>query len=334
MRRSADLVAAVEYAVRAPSVHNTQPWRWRITDDAVELHADWGRHLVATDPLRRDLMLSCGAALHHLRVALAAQVVAVRVDRLPDPDDSGHLATVTVVGAAADPPADPPADLTLLPAITRRRTDRRRMSDHPVPPAQLQVLVEQARAEGALLVPVTGTAMRDRLDAALVEAAQRQEPTPGYRAELEVWTRRYAGARDGLPPANLVSPVVGTVAPAPLRRFPHGRLAPPHQQPGCGPTGDAAALLVVVTDGDEQLDRLRAGEATSAALLAATRLGLATTPLSQGIEVDATRRMIARDVLHVPEHPQLVLRIGRPAPDAGELPATPRRDLHAVLIRT
>ena len=77
---------------------------------------------------------------------------------------------------------------------------------------------------------------------------------------------------------------------------------------------------------------MRAGEATSAVLLAATRLGLATTPLSQGIEVDATRNAIRRDVLHVPEHPQLVVRVGWPATNAGPLPETPRRPLRAVLL--
>jgi hypothetical protein len=74
--RPADLVAllspAVEQALRAPSVHNTQPRRWRITPSGIELHADGDRHLAATDPDRRDLVLSCGAALHHLQVALAA----------------------------------------------------------------------------------------------------------------------------------------------------------------------------------------------------------------------------------------------------------------------
>ena len=117
MNRPHPLVTAVEHALRAPSVHNTQPWRWRITDHAVQLHADWNRHLVATDPGRRDLVLSCGAALHHLLVALAAQGVPVQVDRLPDPEDSGHLATVAV-GHGAGPAADadavpghpPPAD--------------------------------------------------------------------------------------------------------------------------------------------------------------------------------------------------------------------------------
>ncbi len=91
-------------------------------------------------------------------------------------------------------------------------------------------------------------------------------------------------------------------------------------------------MLVITTPGDDVPDRLRAGEATSAVLLAATRLGLATTPLSQGVEIDATRRAIQQDVLHVPEHPQLLIRIGWPATAAEELPVTPRRDLRSVLL--
>ena len=111
-----DLVTAVEHALRAPSVHNTQPWKWRITGDTVQLHADWNRHLVATDPDRRDLVVSCGAALHHLLVALAAQGLEAEVDRIPDPDDAGHLVTVTV-----RPGTGPVAD-----AVLRRGDPRRR----------------------------------------------------------------------------------------------------------------------------------------------------------------------------------------------------------------
>ena len=78
---------ATERALRAPSVHNSQPWQWRISDGVVELHADPDRHLVGTDPDRRDLVISCGAALHHLRVAALASGLLPAVSRLPDPGD-------------------------------------------------------------------------------------------------------------------------------------------------------------------------------------------------------------------------------------------------------
>jgi nitroreductase len=327
MNRTTRLITAVEHALRAPSVHNTQPWRWRIADDTIELHADWNRHLVATDPGRRDLVISCGAALHHLLVALAAQGVEVRVERLPDPENSGHLATVVV-----QPDAGHPGDATLFRYISRRRTDRRRMSQRPVPAAHLRDLSERAERAGTMLVPVTGPDMRDRLTSALTEGAHRQEYSPGYATELELWTRRYPAARDGIPTTSIAPLPIGGEAAAPLRRFPHGQLPQPRFFPGEGSDDDAAELLVIATSGDDVLDRLRAGEATSAVLLAATGLGLATTPLSQGFEIDATRRAIQTTVLHVPEHPQLLLRIGWPAPTATELAPTPRRDLRSVLL--
>jgi nitroreductase len=327
MIQTTDLGIAVEHALRAPSVHNTQPWRWRIRPEAVELHADWNRHLHATDPDRRDLVLSCGAALHHLQVASSARGLAVDVDRLPDSENFGHLATVGIRQGPADP-----AYAALFPAIHRRRTDRRRMSHRPVPTSHLRALVEQARRAGALLVPVTGALMRQRFTAALIGAAHRQEFTPGYVAELQLWTRRYAGARDGVSAATVAPPPAGLTGESPLRRFPHGQLSHPQQLPGHGSADDAAELLVIATAGDDPLDWLRAGEATSAVLLAATQMGLATTPLSQAVEVGMSRRELQQKVLHIPEHPQLIIRVGWPASGAVELPVTLRRDMSSVLL--
>jgi nitroreductase len=327
MSQPAGLVEAVERALRAPSVHNTQPWLWRIGSGVVELHADWTRHLPATDPDRRDVLLSCGAALHHLQVALAARGIAVHVNRLPDPENSAHLATVVVRPGAGDA-----RDAALSPGIERRRTDRRRMSHRVVPSSHLKTVAEQASRAGAILLPVTGQALRQRLTTALAQAAHTQAQTPGYAAELQLWTRRHAGGRDGIPLGNLPSPPVGLIEPSPLRHFPPGRLSQPSQLPGHGSADDAAEFLVLATHRDEPLDRLRAGEALSAVLLAATELGLATTPLSQALEVEATRKALQHQVLHVPEHPQLLIRIGWPATAAAELPPTPRRDLRSVLL--
>ena len=73
--------SALQLAARAPSVHNTQPWKWRVGDSSVELLADEARRLRATDQDGRDLMLSCGAALHHLRVATSEAGPAMRAAR-------------------------------------------------------------------------------------------------------------------------------------------------------------------------------------------------------------------------------------------------------------
>ena len=219
------LAEAVEDALRAPSVHNTQPWKWRVGGDAIELHADWDRHLTVTDPDRRDLVISCGAALHHLQVVLAARSIAADVRRLPDPEDRGHLATVVV--RDQDVPADEALENTtgaaLFPAIAQRRTDRRRMSHRPVPLDCVRVLAEHAARSGALLVSVTNPAERGRLLALLVDAAHEQFSEPGYAAELRMWTTRLPGSHDGVPAANVAAPrsapsahrrCAGTPAPA------------------------------------------------------------------------------------------------------------------------
>ena len=119
---------ALQLAVRAPSVHNTQPWGWRVEGRNVHLYADPARQVPATDPLGRDLVISCGAALHHLLVALAASGWAGRVHRLPDPHRPDHLATVELT-----PHIPPSAETELATAIPHRRTDRRRSPHGPCP---------------------------------------------------------------------------------------------------------------------------------------------------------------------------------------------------------
>lgn len=319
------LGAAVTDALRAPSVHNTQPWRWRLGAGTVELNADWTRHLTATDPDRRDLLISCGAALQHLRVALAARGLACEVTHFPDPDRSGLLAGVQTRPGTVDD------DLAaLLPAVHRRRTDRRRFDRRPPAVEDLGLLAQQATGPGLVILPVTGGALH-RLGAVLDAAARQQAAAPGYAAELRHWTHRYAGAHDGIARASLPAQAPAQAGTVPLRTFGRGLLPQPWWGPGEGVAPDGAAALVVATAGDEPVDALRAGEAAGAVLLAATAAGLATTPLSQGLEVEASRRRVRVDVLGVPEHPQLVIRIGRPAPGAPELPPSPRRPLESVL---
>ena len=137
---------AIELALRAPSIHNSQPWRWEISEHAVELYADATRWLPATDADGRDLVVSCGAALHHLRVALAAAGLHTTVARLPDSDQDDHLAAVDLQpGDVAD------TELALASRITQRRSDRRPFSDWPVPEDFVQRLERAASEQGAIL---------------------------------------------------------------------------------------------------------------------------------------------------------------------------------------
>ena len=126
-------------ASRAPSVHNTQPWRWRLDAASVRLYSDESRQLPNTDPDGRDLILSCGAALHHCVVALAAVGWRSKVTRLPNPTDPRHLATIELSPHPADS-----VDIALAAAIPRRRTDRRYYSCWPVPVGDVALMAARA----------------------------------------------------------------------------------------------------------------------------------------------------------------------------------------------
>ena len=208
--------AVIALANRAPSVHNSQPWRWRIGTSSIDLFADPGRALTATDPEGRDLPLSCGAALHHLRVALLAAGLGTTVHRLPDPAQPTHLATVEI-----HPGRPSPEDLALARAIENRRSDRRVFSSWPVPPEMLTVLVERAAGEGALLRVLDRESDRSAVARLIEHAAVEQALSPDMAQETAEWTGRARGVREGVPAANIPAEPGGTV---PVRQFARGDL--------------------------------------------------------------------------------------------------------------
>ncbi|NUS42694.1 MAG: NAD(P)H nitroreductase [Mycobacteriaceae bacterium] len=309
--------AALTLAVRAPSIHNTQPWRWRVGDQSVHLYADTARQLSAADPDQRELLLSCGAALHHARVAFAALGWASLVHRLPNPAEPDHLAAIELV--THRPTA---SEVALSAAIPRRRTDRRRYGDWPLPAGHMQLLIERAAGYGSVLRRIEPGPAHARLSWALHAAAQAHLNSPAYRSELAAWSGRHA-ATDGVPARNATFGRAGDEFPA--RHF----SAPVLRDPGRGP--DGAALLALGTASDDRLSRLRAGEALSATLLTAANIGLASCLITEPLEMPDIRAAVRRDVLGDGAFPMAVLRIGWAPAGAGPIPSTPRRPLRDVL---
>src|SRR3569833_3026730 len=106
-RRGRSLTRAAVAALGAPSLFNTQPWRWRIGGEAAHLRVDRLVQVRSIDPDGRLLILSCGVALHHALTALVALGSRAAVDYLPDPADPDLLATVRITDEDVTPP--PPA---------------------------------------------------------------------------------------------------------------------------------------------------------------------------------------------------------------------------------
>jgi nitroreductase len=312
--------AAIAAANRAPSLHNAQPWRWRIGESSIHLLADPGRALPATDPSGRDLRISCGAALHHLRVALQAIGFDAHVHRLPDPAVPDHLAAVEPISRT---PTDD--DLALAAAIDRRRSDRRMFSTWPVDAGLLEELRQLAACEGAALRILDGDDERRAVARLVEQAAVEQAGSAELAQETATWTGRSRVAREGVPAAAVPADPQGVV---PVRQFAAGEL----DQIELGrEESDGTVLTLLATTGDNPIDQLRAGEALSAVLLTAARIGLATDPISQPLEVPGTRAQLRASCLKDELEPQIIVRLGWAPISAPPLPVTRRRPVDETI---
>lgn len=308
---------AMLLAARAPSVHNSQPWRWRVGASTLDLFANPSLQLRNIDPDGRDLMLSCGSALQHCVVALAALGWQAKVHRLPDPADSAHLATIELY------PREPEqVDVALAAAIPRRRTDRRHYSDWPVAPADIGLMVARAARFGVMLRQIDAL---DKLNGVVAQAVFEHATNYDYLSELTSWSGRH-GSVAGVPAHN--TPPSDASAPIPARLFANPQLAQP---PNISPADDRAVMLALGTETDDRLARLRAGEATSVVLLTATSLGLASCPVTEPLEVAETREQVRSDVFGTSGYPQMLLRVGWAPINADPLPPTPRRALRDIV---
>jgi nitroreductase len=314
-------------AVRAPSIHNSQPWHWQVGPRGIDLYTDATRRLPRTDPDGRDQVMSCGAALHHLLVALADTGQGARVRRLPDRTRPFHLATVEPAASI-----DVDVDAALAVAIDRRRTDRRPFRAWPVPPELSGELAAIADRSGVGLSMITDPRMRHLLFRSIEEAARTQDTDPRYLAELASWSGRPPGARDGVPADR--GPTAGAVpGRMPMRTFPGAVRTgvPGVEEPGReAGEPESAVLLLLATATDTALQWLLVGELTSALLLRATLMGLAGSPLTQPLEVSGTRTFV-RDHVTDGAYPQMLLRLGWPS--GKSLPPTPRLPLKEVVTR-
>lgn len=311
------LRAAMALATRAPSVHNTQPWRWRIGSHSVHLYVEKSLHLAHTDPDGRDLMISCGAALHHAAVALHALGWQPTIHRFPNPAAPDHLASIELARCTPNQP-----DIALAAAIPRRRTDRRFYSGWPVALGDVALMTARAARLGIGLRRVK---VNDVLSTALRQAVSQHVHDTEYLAELTVWSGRYASVA-GVPARS--TPTPDQDAPVPGRIF----AGPMLEQPaGTTASDDSGLLLALGTSTDTPLDRLRAGEATSAVLLTATAQGLSTCPVTEALENHDCREIVRTDVFGDELFPQMLIRVGWAPLNAEPLPATPRRPLTDVV---
>lgn len=306
--------AVADAARLAPSIHNSQPWTFRRVDGGLGILEDLTRALPVVDPVGRDRLISCGAAVLNARIALRARGLSPSVTLLPDPAEPRLVAVVRSTGAL---PVGA-EDFALAEAIPIRRTHRRVYRSHLVAEGDLLELRRAVVAEGARL-NLADPAARRKLAHLLRRAVRHQAADHELRGEVERWVRRDSGggAVDGIPQESL-----GT-SPYPVDSLVHAGHAGAPEATGVEEEMARSTVLVVSTRGDSRLDWLVAGMALQRLLLVATTKGLVATFADQAVQ-EADLRVEVAEAMGIWGQPQVMLRIGRAVVEA---PPTPRRPL-------
>lgn len=309
---------AVRLACRAPSLHNSQPWQWEYRNGELHLFLDPSR-VMDSDRWGREALISCGAVLDHLRVAMAAAGWQADITRFPAPDNPNHLASIGFT------PTDRVSDVQRrrADAIKRRRTDRLPFMAPTDWESFEPVLRNAVDGTGVCLDVMSGDVHQQLVEASQLADSLRLYDS-AYHVELAWWTSPFE-VSEGIPHSSLVSAAesdrVDFERPFPVARHAERRSEVPE---------DHSQVLVLCTDGDDRADALASGEALSMVLLECTVAGLATCPVTHVTEVRASRDLI-RALLDHDAVPQVLVRVGV-APAMEEPPAaTPRRPLDDVL---
>lgn len=314
------LKRTIEHAVLAPSSHNTQPWRFTVRSGALELHLDRSRVLPVADPGCRELIISCGAALQNIRIALHRWGHRAEVEILPFASNPDVLARIRPGPTRATTRLDE----LLFAAIPERHTNRSAYLNVAPGRRFAGILGLATELEGAWLRCTTDASLRSAV-ADLVAAGDRaQGADHAFRRELAAWMRpNDDGSRDGMPGyAFGLSRNTSRVAPVLLRWLPWGRTQAARDR---ALALEAPVLAVLGTNGDMPRDWMAAGQALQLSLLLATAQGLSASFLNQPVQVPALRARL-RALLGSTGHPQLVLRMGY----AAQARPTPRRSVKEV----
>lgn len=310
----------LQWAVLAPSRHNTQPWIFDIEGDEVRVHADLSRALPAADPDGRQLVMSCGAAMTNLRLAAAHFGHATSAEIVDGVHRDGLLARVRLEERC---PSTPELE-EMFQAIPRRRTNRLPLDGREPPEGLVTALLREARSEGASLRPVE-EAERRAVAELVAEGDRLQWSSPRFRAELAHWTRpNGTSRRDGMPGYALgMSDAAAMLHPL-LVRF--GNPAREQAERDHRRATSCKALLVLSTRGDGAAEWLAAGEALQRVLLRAAANGLYASYFAQPIESPDLRGRL-REALAEQGAPQVMFRLGYGL----EPRAVPRRQVDDVL---
>lgn len=307
------LAALVRYAVMAPSSHNSQPWRFRIQGDRIELSADRDRRLPIADPEDRELHISLGCALENLLIAIERNGFGHEVEyRI---DDEGETVTAVVHLSDVGEPA-PFRPRELFDAIEHRRTSHGIYQERPVDAVALASLQACRIDDDMELHLVTDRSVLDEVESMVATADAVQFANPAFRDELAHWVG------EGAFGASWFIAKMGQLAIAHLNLG--GRFA----RRDAERFSSAPVFGLIVARQDDHRTHMRVGQMFERIYLTATARGLGLQPMSQLAEVQDIRAELVDLVAGSGWIAQQPFRLGYPSETEKR---TPRRPLDAVV---
>ena len=295
-----DFHAMVEYASKAPSGHNTQPWFFTLGADAITITPDFSKRLPVVDPDDRELFISLGCA--------AAGTITVRLDKQP--------------GAQLDP---------LFAQIPLRQTNRARYDGRNIPQALLDGILAAAQSDDTARLRVwdKNAPQFAQLAELIMDGNRAQLGDEAFKRELLSWIRfnkaHSERTLDGLSYAVMGAPNLPAWMTKPIIRL---ALKANAQNKADGKKiASASHLLLLATDDDTIPAWIAAGAVLQRLLLLLTEQGIASAWLNQPCEVAELRARLGRELALGGQYPQLLLRLGYAAP----LPYAKRKPVEAVI---
>lgn len=321
------MLKLISYAVLAPSGHNTQPWKFRIRDDSIEILPDYGRELTVVDPDHREIFISLGCAVENLIISAQATGLSPTLEMAVD--DPGHERIRVRLNDTTDSTSRP--NDGALETMMRRQTNRSVYTGDPIPEEDISELNDINGETGVQPNIVRGGSQTDKLIHLIEEGIARQMDSSAFKEELVSWmrfNRRDAEKnRDGLTYEAVGFPPVPFVFAGKLiLKF---MLSADRQiEAESDKLRSASAFLVISSESDGKRDWINVGRFFERFSLTATRLGIAISHYNQPIEVENLRGRLGDLNFIDGGYPALLVRLGYADP----MPASPRRAVEDVLI--
>jgi nitroreductase len=270
------LTYLLNYAILAPSVFNSQPWMFNVTDDRILFFADKSRQLAVADADQREQYISLGCALENLVIAAEHFGYNCTVSYFPDEINGTERKNDLAAEVLLQPNARPPSASPLFQAITARSTNRITFEPRDLSRADLDALSSRSDKDVSVFM-ANDSATKKRFCDLVIRADKIQYSDANYKSELGHWLSQGVMGPTGMDAKMAQMAVVFL------------DMGPEQIEKDAGLINSTPCIGFISTANNDSLSSIKAGRALEHLWLTATSMGLSLHPMSQAIEVPETK---------------------------------------------